>query len=65
MKDAKELAHDYWGRPQPQRGLIPFIREVQADALRQGLVAVDLVIGEEATKIAVKDQIEQAIKRIK
>lgn len=65
MKTAKEMAHDYWDRPQPKRGLMPFIREVQADAMRECLAATDRVIGEDATLVAVKDQIEQSIKRIK
>lgn len=41
MKTAKELAHDYWSRPQGQNWFIPFIREVQADAMRECLAAAD------------------------
>jgi hypothetical protein len=37
MKTAEQLAHEYWDRPQPQRGLIPFIKEVQLEAFKAGM----------------------------
>ena len=64
MRKAKDIADEYWGRPQAERAFIKFIKELQEEVLEHAKGEVDMVIGEDATKVCIKQRLDDSIKNL-
>ncbi len=64
MRKAKDIANEYWDRPQAERSFIKFIKELQEEVLEHAKGEVDMVIGEDATKVCIKQRLDDSIKNL-